>query len=786
MRFTVYAVTLALVCNAGVVAAAAGDPFTVSNSIEMSEPADPISQGGISPDGRHYVLTLSRGDLHTGLREFSLLLFDTAEVRRFVNETTSPRPPGKLLVKLASASPRHAIEQVHWLSNSHQLMFLGRSVAAGNIGQVYQYDIRTRRLRQLTKHPDDIREFSVSSDGSTILYGAESAPDWTERNRHGYVVQGESINEVVTDDPRHASFSVRLFATHVNTGETVSIRSERELDTARTAPVSPSGKYAVTGTAVRRLPPSWSEYELAGMYRSYYESSKAGYADLSETALRNVQQWFPLKQLQLLDLTTGTLKPLIDVPVDSGAPRPEEISWSPDERSVVLSGSYLPFADSAGGEQEQRRAVRFVVEVEVESGRVSPVAPLSRPSATAGLQGLPPTVRWLGPGTLRLESRVFGPGNTESMRTEVYRKRLGQWTKDEAAEARAAPKTESPHAPLAFRTLEDINTPPQIEAVDLETGARRLLTDLNPWLRDLASSRAEVFEWMDRHGRPRRGGLMFPPNYRAGTPLPVVIQTYGFTESSFQLNSITSGFAARALAGRGMLVFQSPCPALDDDLAARYGENPVAAMCYEDVIDALVAKGLIDRNRVGLIGFSRTGMNVQYAITFSKYPFAAALIADSIQATPWSYVIKYGDNMELFDSAGPGSKLVPIIQGPFFGEGIEAWRKDSPAFHLDRIRTPVRYEHHGVGMVPTAWDTFAILKRMHRPVELVHIPWDGHNLETPFGRYTSQEGSVDWFAFWLQGKEDPHPAKVEQYRRWRVLRGQQAEQFAQSSEPASR
>ncbi len=29
---------------------------------------------------------------------------------------------------------------------------------------------------------------------------------------------------------------------------------------------------------------------------------------------------------------------------------------------------------------------------------------------------------------------------------------------------------------------------------------------------------------------------------------------------------------------------------------------------------------------------------------------------------------------------------------------------------------------------------------------------------------------VDWFRFWLQGYEDPDPAKAEQYKRWRELR----------------
>ena len=39
----------------------------------------------------------------------------------------------------------------------------------------------------------------------------------------------------------------------------------------------------------------------------------------------------------------------------------------------------------------------------------------------------------------------------------------------------------------------------------------------------------------------------------------------------------------------------------------------------------------------------------------------------------------------------------------------------------------------------------------------------------------SQGGSVDWFRFWLQGYEDPDPAKAEQYKRWRGLRKMQSD-----------
>jgi hypothetical protein len=47
----------------------------------------------------------------------------------------------------------------------------------------------------------------------------------------------------------------------------------------------------------------------------------------------------------------------------------------------------------------------------------------------------------------------------------------------------------------------------------------------------------------------------------------------------------------------------------------------------------------------------------------------------------------------------------------------------------------------------------------------------------------SQGGTVDWFRFWLQGEEDPDPAKAEQYARWRELRELQEENERKSVAP---
>jgi len=167
---------------------------------------------------------------------------------------------------------------------------------------------------------------------------------------------------------------------------------------------------------------------------------------------------------------------------------------------------------------------------------------------------------------------------------------------------------------------------------------------------------------------------------------------------------------------------------------------------------------------VGLIGFSRTGMHVSHALAFSRYPIAAATIADGLAASPFAHTAFYGVPSGMLEF-----EQDRFIGAPFWGDGIRIWMERSPFFHLHRMNTPLRIETYGLG-VPVHWDTFALLKRHQRPVELIHIPHGHHVLVTPYARYTSQQGNVDWFAYWLKGEEDSAPEKTDQYARWRKLR----------------
>ena len=114
------------------------------------------------------------------------------------------------------------------------------------------------------------------------------------------------------------------------------------------------------------------------------------------------------------------------------------------------------------------------------------------------------------------------------------------------------------------------------------------------------------------------------------------------------------------------------------------------------------------------------------------------------------------------------------------------WMEQSISFNFDKIRTPLRLEaDSNPGSIISEWETFAALRLLNKPVDLIFIPHGDHPVVKAWERMTSQQGAVDWFRFWLKDEEDPDPAKAEQYARWRELRKLQEENEKKSVAPAN-
>jgi dipeptidyl aminopeptidase/acylaminoacyl peptidase len=171
-----------------------------------------------------------------------------------------------------------------------------------------------------------------------------------------------------------------------------------------------------------------------------------------------------------------------------------------------------------------------------------------------------------------------------------------------------------------------------------------------------------------------------------------------------------------------------------------------------------------------MIGWSRTGNYVGFTLTHSAHPFAAAMLIDTNDFGWWNYLGRGArEDLEVNYGSAP------------FGAGLERWLEQAPSFAFDRVRAPVMMLQ--TTTVTELWDWYAALRRLRKPVEYWFFPDGVHQFFRIEHRLRANRLLVDWFAFWLLGREDSAPVKAEQYRRWRELRSQQDAVLAQPRPP---
>jgi dipeptidyl aminopeptidase/acylaminoacyl peptidase len=192
-------------------------------------------------------------------------------------------------------------------------------------------------------------------------------------------------------------------------------------------------------------------------------------------------------------------------------------------------------------------------------------------------------------------------------------------------------------------------------------------------------------------------------------------------------------------------------------------EGPCNVAGYETAVSELVKDGLVNSERIGIIGFSRTCFYVMEALTTSALHIKAASITDGVMENYLQY-------MMMVDVPGFANENDAMVGARPFGAGLQRWLQHSPVFNMDKVSAALQVVAEGRADLPFMWEPYAAMRYLHKPVDLILLNNNEHVLSNPAARLVSQGGAVDWMRFWLQDYEDSDSSKSEQYVRWRKLR----------------
>ena len=276
----------------------------------------------------------------------------------------------------------------------------------------------------------------------------------------------------------------------------------------------------------------------------------------------------------------------------------------------------------------------------------------------------------------------------------------------------------------------------------------RQLTDGNPQVRNLALGETEAVQWKSSDGKMVEGVLVKPVNYERGKRYPLIVQIHGGPASADVLR-FNPGYGAQIYAGAGYAVL---CPNYRG--STNYGERHKMEIGgdyfrqgYDDImtgVDALIAQGLVDGDKMGAMGWSAGGHWSNWILTHTDR-FKA--ISTGAGTANWISMYAQSDvqrNREFYFGGKP----------PY--EDFAKWWDFSPLKFIKNAKTPTLiHVVDGDPRVPRpqSEELHMALKKLGVPTEFMVYPGTTHGITEPRNQLVKAVAEFNWFEKWIRGKQ---------------------------------
>jgi dipeptidyl aminopeptidase/acylaminoacyl peptidase len=275
------------------------------------------------------------------------------------------------------------------------------------------------------------------------------------------------------------------------------------------------------------------------------------------------------------------------------------------------------------------------------------------------------------------------------------------------------------------------------------------LTDLNPHIKDWSLPKVTVFQWKGRDGTPVEGILELPADYKEGDKLPLIVSIHGGPTAMSRYNLIYGLNGTSLFASHGYAVllpnYRGSTGYGDKFILDLVGKaNDIDADDILRGVDALVEKGIVDKDRMGVCGWSNGGFLTNCIITKPdrfKAASSGAGIAD--------WTLEWGSNDE------PGYATI-FFGGPPW-KATEQFRRSSPIFDFGKVKTPTLI-HCGENDPRCPKGNSLMIHRALKdhckvPTELVIYPGEGHGLNGYGSRKAKLAWDLAWFEKYVKGEQ---------------------------------
>lgn len=287
-----------------------------------------------------------------------------------------------------------------------------------------------------------------------------------------------------------------------------------------------------------------------------------------------------------------------------------------------------------------------------------------------------------------------------------------------------------------------------LSSVDNQSAWKRL-TDSNPQVAQFEIGETEAIRWKSTDGTMVEGVLMKPVGYEAGKRYPLIVQIHGGPQAATLLSfSGNYGNYSNIYAAHGFF-----CLLPNYRGSTNYGEKFKMQIAgdyfrqgYEDImagVDYLIQQGMVDENKMGVMGWSAGGHWSNWILTHTNR-FKA--ISSGAGVMNWTSMYAETDTQVVREF---------YLKGTPYDQFQHYW-DESPLKYIKNARTPTLiHVVEGDPRVPRpqSEELHMALKRLGVPTEFLVYPGSTHGIPDMRNQMVKMVSEFGWFEKWINGRE---------------------------------
>jgi dipeptidyl aminopeptidase/acylaminoacyl peptidase len=268
--------------------------------------------------------------------------------------------------------------------------------------------------------------------------------------------------------------------------------------------------------------------------------------------------------------------------------------------------------------------------------------------------------------------------------------------------------------------------------------------------------RTEVVRWKASDGLPIEGLLTYPVGYTTGKRFPLLVVVHGGPTGVFTQSFIgmPNPYPIAIFAARGYAVLRCNVRG-----SSGYGRKFRYANYqdwgggdYRDImsgVDHVIAQGVADPDRLGIMGWSYGGYMTSWVITQTKR-FKAASVGAGVT------------NLMSFTGTADIPGFIPDYFGGEYWDVLDRWRARSAMFNVKGVTTPTLIQHgEDDRRVPVSqgYELYNALLRQRVPVKMIVYPRQPHGVQEPKLIKDTMDRNLEWFDRWILGRGETNTAE---------------------------